>query len=92
MLQTTTNPKGPGREKERWKDKNTDHISNEDNTTDSKWKRKSCDNKHSNGYKPKSVDKSNVECFRCHKYDHYKFECNTNLNRNRGVKSNFIEK
>ena len=39
-----------------------------------------------------SVDKSNVECFRCQRYSHYKFECKTNLNKNRGVKSNFAEK
>ncbi|XP_015075736.1 uncharacterized protein LOC107019886 [Solanum pennellii] len=25
--------------------------------------------------KPKSVDKTNVECYRCHRYGHYKSEC-----------------
>ncbi|KAL5743756.1 hypothetical protein ACOSP7_026613 [Xanthoceras sorbifolium] len=34
--------------------------------------------------------KSNVECHRCHRYDHYKFECRTNLNKEHGEKSNFV--
>ncbi|KAL5841332.1 hypothetical protein ACOSQ3_011935 [Xanthoceras sorbifolium] len=29
------------------------------------------------------------ECHRCHRYDHYKFECRTNLNKEHGEKSNF---
>jgi len=36
---------------------------------------------HSTTNSPKSADKSNVECFRCHRYGHYKSECQTNLNR-----------
>ncbi|GKV46281.1 hypothetical protein SLEP1_g53273 [Rubroshorea leprosula] len=37
----------------------------------------------------KSVGKANIECFRCHKYGHYRSECYANLNR--GESSNFAE-
>ena len=37
-------------------------------------------------------DKSNIECYRCHRYGHYKYECRTNLSKNNGVKSHFAEK
>ncbi|GLT87811.1 hypothetical protein SLE2022_058710 [Rubroshorea leprosula] len=37
----------------------------------------------------KSVGKANIECFRCHKYNHYRSECRANLNR--GETSNFAE-
>ncbi|KAA8535921.1 hypothetical protein F0562_028399 [Nyssa sinensis] len=47
---------------------------------------------HSTANKPKSGDKYNVECFKCHRYGHYRSECRTNLNKNRGEKSNFVEK
>lgn len=50
------------------------------------------DSNHSTNFKPKSTDKSNIECYRCHRYGHYKFECRTNLNKNRGARSNFVEK
>ncbi|XP_062076032.1 uncharacterized protein LOC133780175 [Humulus lupulus] len=44
-------------------------------------------------YRPKSADKSNVECYRCHKFGHYKYECYTRLPQNREVeKSNFVER
>jgi hypothetical protein len=39
---------------------------------------------HSTTYK--STNKSNVECYRCHRYDHY------NLNRQGGEKTNFAKK
>ena len=42
--------------------------------------------------KPKSVDKTNVECYRCHRYGHYQSECRTNLNRQSAEVSNFAEK
>jgi hypothetical protein len=38
------------------------------------------------------MDKSKVEWFRCHIYEHYKSKCQTNLNKNGGTKSNFIKK
>jgi transposase InsO family protein len=47
---------------------------------------------HSTTYSPKSADKSNVECFRCHRYGHYKSECQTNLNKQSGENTNFAEK
>ncbi|GKV50165.1 hypothetical protein SLEP1_g56878 [Rubroshorea leprosula] len=37
----------------------------------------------------KSVRMANIECFKCHKYGHYRFECHANLNR--GESSNFVE-
>ncbi|KAL0360218.1 UNVERIFIED_CONTAM: Copia protein [Sesamum radiatum] len=37
------------------------------------------------------VDKSNVECYRCHQFGHYKSECRTNLSKEYGEKSNFAE-
>nr|GMD78316.1 Retrovirus-related Pol polyprotein from transposon TNT 1-94 [Ipomoea batatas] len=40
----------------------------------------------------KSVDKSNIECYRCHKYGHYKSECRTNLNKQKEESTNFVEK
>ncbi|XP_019171276.1 PREDICTED: uncharacterized protein LOC109166845 [Ipomoea nil] len=40
----------------------------------------------------KSPDKSNIECYRCHKYGHYQNECRTNLNRQNGEATNFVEK
>ncbi|PON49915.1 Zinc finger, CCHC-type, partial [Parasponia andersonii] len=47
---------------------------------------------HSTSHRPKSADKSNVECYRCHRYGHYKSECRTNLNRQNGERTNFAEK
>ena len=34
---------------------------------------------NSTTYRPVSTDKSNIECFRCHKYGHYQSECHTNM-------------
>ncbi|KAI5411585.1 hypothetical protein KIW84_056594 [Lathyrus oleraceus] len=47
---------------------------------------------HSITYRSKSADKSNVECFICHKYGHYKSECQTDLNKRSGDQTNFAEK
>ena len=46
---------------------------------------------HSTTYKSKSTDKSNVECYRCHRYGHYKSECQTDLNKQSGDQTNFTE-
>ena len=91
-LNAAANPKGHGSGKSRRTDKNEHHKSDGDHATDSNWKARGRDSNYSNDHKPKSVDKSKIECYRCHRYGHYKFECRTNLNRNRGVKSNFAEK
>jgi hypothetical protein len=40
----------------------------------------------------KPVNKSNVECFRYHKYRHNKYECQTNLNSDGNRKFNFVDK
>ena len=42
--------------------------------------------------KLKSVDKTNVECYRCNRYGHYQSEYRTNLNRQSAEVSNFAEK
>ncbi|XP_071917233.1 uncharacterized protein [Coffea arabica] len=42
--------------------------------------------------RPKSTDKSNVECYKCHRYGHYQSEFRTNLNRQNGERTNFAEK
>ncbi|VFQ61773.1 unnamed protein product [Cuscuta campestris] len=47
---------------------------------------------HSTNHKSRLVDKSKVECFRCHKYGHYQNECYTNLKGQNGEKSNFAGK
>ncbi|XP_074298462.1 uncharacterized protein LOC141629343 [Silene latifolia] len=39
----------------------------------------------------KSVDKSKIQCHRCRKYGHYKFECRTNMVGRGGESSNFAE-
>ncbi|XP_034229616.1 uncharacterized protein LOC117638629 [Prunus dulcis] len=36
-----------------------------------------------------NVDKSNVECFRCGNYGHYRSECYTNMNKAKGARANF---
>ena len=38
-----------------------------------------------------SVDKSNVECFRCHRYGHYQSECRVNLDNENGERTNVVE-
>ncbi|XP_020412779.1 uncharacterized protein LOC109947261 [Prunus persica] len=39
-----------------------------------------------------NVDKSNVECFRCGNYGHYRSECYTNMNKAKGARANVAEK
>ncbi|RVW50976.1 hypothetical protein CK203_071293 [Vitis vinifera] len=46
---------------------------------------------HSTTYRSKSTYKSNVECYRCHRYGHYKSECQTDLNKQSGDQTNFTE-
>ncbi|KAE8681351.1 hypothetical protein F3Y22_tig00111330pilonHSYRG00279 [Hibiscus syriacus] len=41
-------------------------------------------------YQTQPADKSNVECYRCHKYGHYKSECRTTFSGAHGEESNFI--
>ncbi|KAH0709684.1 hypothetical protein KY284_011111 [Solanum tuberosum] len=43
------------------------------------------------GYNSKSLDKSKIECYRCHKFGHYKSECRTDLSKVCGEESNFAE-
>ncbi|KAH9781356.1 hypothetical protein KPL71_008429 [Citrus sinensis] len=90
-LQAAANLKPTGGGKGGWKDKNGQNRL-EEKVDDSQGKGKDYDGQNSTGHKPKSKDKSNVKCFRCQKYGHYRSECRTNLNKNRGEKSNFVEK
>uniref|UniRef100_M1A8Q6 CCHC-type domain-containing protein n=1 Tax=Solanum tuberosum TaxID=4113 RepID=M1A8Q6_SOLTU len=39
----------------------------------------------------RDFDKSNVECYRCHKFGHYRSECCTRLPNEKEEKSNFVE-
>ncbi|KAH0724890.1 hypothetical protein KY284_000755 [Solanum tuberosum] len=64
------------------------HQKFEENSSNYEGRKISCDNNN----KLKSVDKSKVECYKCHMYDHYKAECRTNLNKNGGRQSTFAEK
>ncbi|XP_049361013.1 uncharacterized protein LOC125825744 [Solanum verrucosum] len=69
------------------------HQKFEEKSSNSQGRGRSFDNNNNSGdYKPKSVDKSKIECYRCHRYGHYKSECRTNLNRDGGRQSNFAEK
>ncbi|KAH0712402.1 hypothetical protein KY289_008361 [Solanum tuberosum] len=43
------------------------------------------------GNNSKSWDKSKVDCYRCHKFGHYKSECRTNLSKLHGEESNFAQ-
>ncbi|KAH0706526.1 hypothetical protein KY289_011602 [Solanum tuberosum] len=43
------------------------------------------------GYNSKSLDKSKIEWYRCHKFGYYKSECRTDLSKVRGEESNFAE-
>jgi len=43
------------------------------------------------GYNSKSLDKSKIECYRCHKFGHYKSECRIDLSKVCGEESNFAE-
>jgi len=47
---------------------------------------------HLTTHSSKSANKSNVECFRCHRYGHYKSECQIDLNKHSGDQTNFAEK
>ncbi|XP_024042855.1 uncharacterized protein LOC112099667 [Citrus clementina] len=89
-LQAAANLKPTGGGKGGWKGKNGQNRL-EEKVGDSQGKGKDYDGQNSTGHKPKSKDKSDVKCFCCQKYDHYCSECRTNLNKNRGEKSNFAE-
>ena len=44
-----------------------------------------------NSGRERDFDKSKVECFRCHKFGHYRSECYTRLPNDKEEKSNFVE-
>ncbi|KAF2310023.1 hypothetical protein GH714_006277 [Hevea brasiliensis] len=77
-LKAVTNSKGAGHEKGRWKEKNGQHHNKKNKVGDSQ-------------RKDKGRDKSSVECYQCHRYGHYRYELQTNLNKYHGGRSNFSE-
>ena len=53
-----------------------------------------CGNFRGNDYgkgRGRDFDKSKVECYRCHKFGHYRSECYTRLPDEKQEKSNFVE-
>lgn len=42
-------------------------------------------------YNSKFFDKSNIECYRCHKFGHFQYECPTDLSKMHREESNFVE-
>ncbi|KAH0748175.1 hypothetical protein KY290_027407 [Solanum tuberosum] len=77
-LKIATSSKGTDQVKAKCKGKNSHHKKKKSSSGDSL-------------EKEKREDKSQVECYRCHRFGHYRSECRTNLNRNRGSISNFAE-
>ncbi|GKV22816.1 hypothetical protein SLEP1_g32638 [Rubroshorea leprosula] len=90
---TTVNSRAVSRGKEIWKGKPRSGKPKSDRLEESsaigiqkRWQNRNyqvADNRS------KSAGKANIECFRCHKYGHYRSECRANLNR--GESSNFAE-
>ncbi|XP_065636952.1 glycine-rich RNA-binding protein RZ1A-like [Quercus suber] len=70
------------------------HSNQKFEDSDSQGRGKGHDNNniHSTPSKSKSADKSRVECYKCHKFGHYKSECHTNLRRDGGKQSNFARR
>ncbi|KAH7537743.1 hypothetical protein FEM48_Zijuj03G0125400 [Ziziphus jujuba var. spinosa] len=93
VLQAET--KGVWHDKGGSKGKSKHHKSGENKVADSQGNGKGRDGQNSARPKSKYVDKSKIECFRCHRYGHYRSECRTNLIKDRGERSersNFAEK
>ncbi|GKV23723.1 hypothetical protein SLEP1_g33425 [Rubroshorea leprosula] len=92
-LHTIINSRAVGRGKENWKGRlrsgrlRYDRL--EESSTIGIQKRWQNRNYQAADNRSKSVGKTNIECFRCHKYGHYHSECHANLNR--GESSNFAE-
>nr|AAT38726.2 hypothetical protein SDM1_41t00003 [Solanum demissum] len=77
-LKAVSSSKGTNQVKAKWKGQNSHH----------KMEKSSSGNYLE---KKKRRDKSQVECYRWHRFGHYRSECHTNLNRNRGGRSYFSE-
>ncbi|XP_049406033.1 uncharacterized protein LOC125869606 [Solanum stenotomum] len=87
-LQVTTTSKDFGRRKSKWKGRNSEKTE-EGNLK--KNGQHDHDQRHSSNGKARFADKSDIECYRCHKYGHYRSKCRTNLKNVRGENSNFVE-
>ncbi|GKU89317.1 hypothetical protein SLEP1_g3470 [Rubroshorea leprosula] len=92
-FKTTVNSRAVGRGKENWKGKPRSGKPRSDRLEESssigiqkRWQNR---NYQATDNRSKSAGKANIECFRCHKYDHYRSECSVNLNR--GESFNFVE-
>ncbi|GKV11790.1 hypothetical protein SLEP1_g23011 [Rubroshorea leprosula] len=70
---------------------NMDRRSHQTQSYDSQGRGRGRGKCHSATYKPKFADKSTVECYRCHRYRHYKSKCRANLPKMDGEKSHFAE-
>ncbi|XP_073292954.1 uncharacterized protein [Primulina huaijiensis] len=87
---TTNNPISTSNvDRENWKNPHKKPEEHKNETSQGRWRGR--DNNQANGYRPKNVDKSNIECYRCHRYGHYQYECRTNMNKKHGQQSNFAE-
>ena len=75
-----------------FKDHKNQQQQTENQSCSSQGRGKGCGRSHTATHGPRSHDKSNLECYRCHRCGHYKFECQTNLSKNSGERSNFAEK
>ncbi|GKU89832.1 hypothetical protein SLEP1_g3918 [Rubroshorea leprosula] len=92
-LQTTVNSRAVDRGKEIWKGRPRSGRPRSDRLEESsatgiqkRWQNR---NYQAADNRSKSAGKANIECFRCHKYGHYRSKCHANLNR--GESSNFAE-
>ena len=88
----SSNGADKGRGKSRGHNDQRQQSKCEDNQVyDSNGRRRGQGSHHSTIYRPRSTNKSNVECFRCHRYGYYQSKCQTNLIKENGEKSNFAE-
>lgn len=72
--------------------RNQEQYQHQDNQFQGRGRGKGRGGHHSTTYRLRLADKSNVECYSCRRYGHYKSECRTNLNRQHGEMSNVAEK
>ncbi|KAH0641015.1 hypothetical protein KY285_037601 [Solanum tuberosum] len=77
-LKAAMSLKGTNQESVKWKGNNWHQKKEKSSTADSK-------------EKEKRRDKSQIECYRCHQFRHYRSEYRTKLNRKSGGRSNFAE-
>ncbi|KAH0636786.1 hypothetical protein KY289_036701 [Solanum tuberosum] len=87
-LQVTTTSKDSGRRRSKWNGRNLRKLKREIEKKNGQHDR---DQRHSSNEKARFVDKSHIECYRCHMYGHYRSKCRIDLKNVRGENSNFVE-